>query len=52
MCTDAVNMYTCSCAAGYNGNNCQTSKFSVNNLTDMYELYKYNGGLAEQPYFN
>ena len=34
MCTDAVNMYTCSCAAGYNGNNCETSKFSVNNLTD------------------
>ena len=34
MCTDAVNMYTCSCAAGYNGDNCETSKVSVNNLTD------------------
>ena len=34
MCTDAVNMYTCSCAAGYNGDNCETSKVSVNSLTD------------------
>ena len=29
MCTDAVNMYTCSCAAGYNGDNCETSQFSL-----------------------
>ena len=23
-CTDIVNGYTCACAAGYNGDNCQT----------------------------
>ena len=28
-CIDAVNMYTCSCAAGFNGTNCETSKFLV-----------------------
>ena len=28
-CLDAVNMYTCSCAIGFNGGNCETSKFSV-----------------------
>ena len=27
-------MYTCSCAAGYNGDNCETSKVSVNNVID------------------
>ena len=26
-CSDGVNSYTCSCVAGYNGNNCQTSEF-------------------------
>jgi hypothetical protein len=25
-CTDAVNSYTCTCAAGYTGTNCETSK--------------------------
>ena len=29
ICTDAVNMFTCSCAAGYSGDNCETSKFSI-----------------------
>ena len=38
MCTDAVNMYTCSCAAGYNGDNCETSKFSV----IIYNLNRYS----------
>ena len=26
-CTDGVNAYTCSCATGYGGNNCETSKY-------------------------
>ena len=30
-------MYTCSCAAGYNGDNCETSKFSV----IIYNLKRY-----------
>ena len=30
-------MYTCSCAAGYNGENCETSKFSV----VIYNLKRY-----------
>ena len=25
-CTDAVNSYTCACVAGYNGDDCETSK--------------------------
>ena len=29
VCTDAVNMYAWSCAAGYNGDNCETSQFSL-----------------------
>ena len=32
-CNDAVNSYTCSCAPGYNGNLCQTSK-----LKDQVQL--------------
>ena len=28
-CSDAVNEYSCSCVAGYAGDNCETSKFSV-----------------------
>ena len=28
-CDDAVNMYTCSCAAGFNGDNCETGRFSA-----------------------
>ena len=30
-------MYTCSCAAGYNGGNCETIKFSV----IIYNLNRY-----------
>ena len=25
-CTDGVNSYTCTCAAGFDGTNCETSK--------------------------
>ena len=28
-CTDGVNSYTCTCAEGYTGPNCNTSKYSV-----------------------
>ena len=28
-CIDGVNTYTCECAAGYEGANCETSKYSV-----------------------
>ena len=44
----AVNKYTCSCAAGFNGDNCE-SKFSVilYNVKDIKVR-----GLAEQLHFN
>ena len=28
-CNDGVNTYTCTCAAGYEGTNCNTSKFGI-----------------------
>ena len=28
-CIDGVNMYTCNCGVGYNGDHCDTCKFSV-----------------------
>ena len=28
-CIDGDNKYTCSCAAGFNGDNCETSKFLI-----------------------
>ena len=31
-CSDGVNSYTCSCVAGYSGNNCQTSKLKFSTL--------------------
>ena len=39
-CTDGVNMYTCSCVAGYNGDNCEISKVSVLNLADRFKDIK------------
>ena len=34
-CTDAVNSYTCACVAGYNGDDCETSKLKK-------ELFTYS----------
>ena len=33
-------MYTCSCVAGYNGDNCEISKVSVLNLADRFKDIK------------
>ena len=42
-CSDLVNSYTCNCAGGFTGGNCQTSKLSVNSyLTSVYLLYLIN----------
>ena len=34
-CVDGVNRYTCSCAPGYTGINCQTSRFKDFNIIDI-----------------
>ena len=31
-CTDGVNNYTCSCAAGFTGNDCETSKLEIRTI--------------------
>ena len=31
-CNDGVNAYTCTCAAGYEGTNCQTSNCYFNSI--------------------
>jgi hypothetical protein len=28
-CVDGINAYTCTCAAGYEGNSCQTSEWII-----------------------
>ena len=38
-CTDHVNRYTCSCAAGYSGINCETSKFMIDILYWIYDSF-------------
>ena len=39
-CTDKVNAYTCNCLAGYQGTNCETSKYIT--MLEFYFDYSDN----------
>ena len=42
-CTDGVNGYTCACAAGFTGSDCETSMCqSTDNLTLSTSIHEWN----------
>ena len=45
-CTDQVNNYTCSCAAGYTGKICQTGKCNVQNPGAPLTYFNEGGGVV------
>ena len=49
ICTDAINIYTCTCAAGYTGLQCQTSTQFVSTLIQAFIDYSQSGKTSYDP---